>query len=68
MNYRIIELFELEGSLKGRLVQLPCNELPYNHSSIRLLRALSSLILNVSRDGASTTSLVNLSSASLSLL
>jgi len=25
-DYRIIELFELEGTLKRHLVQLPCNE------------------------------------------
>jgi len=25
-NHRTIELFELEGTFKGHLVQLPCNE------------------------------------------
>ena len=55
----IIELFELEGSLKSHLVQLPCNE--QGHLQLhQVLRAPSSLILSVSRDGAPITNLVNL--------
>ena len=46
-NYRIIELFELEGMLNGYLVQLPCNE--QGHLQFhQVLRAPSSLILSVS--------------------
>ena len=46
-------------TLKGRLVQfLAMNRDTYSY--IRLLRALSSLTLSVSRDGASTASLDNL--------
>ena len=33
----IIEYLQLEGTFKGHLVQLPCNE-PGDHSYIRLLR------------------------------
>ena len=56
---RIITLFELEGTLKGHLVLLTCNE--KGHIQIdQVLRALSSLTLDVSRGGASTTSLGNL--------
>jgi len=55
-NYRIIESLELEGTFRGHLVQLPCNE-QGQHSSIRLPRAWSSLTLKVSRVGASTISL-----------
>ena len=47
-----MELFELGGTSKGRLVQLPCNEQGYPQLS-QVLRALSNLILGVSRDGAS---------------
>jgi len=54
-----VESLELEGTFKGHLVQLPCNEQGH-HSHIRLPRASSSLALKVSRDGASTTSLGNL--------
>ena len=25
-NYRIVEMFELEGTFKGHLVQFPCTE------------------------------------------
>ncbi|KAK4808555.1 hypothetical protein QYF61_009858 [Mycteria americana] len=46
MSHGIIECFGLEGTFTGHL--------------IRLLRALSNLTWNVSRDGASTTSLGNL--------
>ena len=56
---RIIESFELEWTLKGHLVQLPCKE----QGRIQLdqvLRAPSNLTLNASRDGAATTSLGNL--------
>ena len=56
--HRIIESFELEGTLKSHVVQFPCNEpTPNTYSSIRLLRAPSSLALDVSRDGTATTSL-----------
>jgi len=50
------EKFELEGMLKGHLVQIPCSEHgpPQLH---QVLRAPSSLTLGVSRDGATTTSL-----------
>jgi len=58
-NHSITELFELEQSPKGHLVQLPCNE--QGHLQLyQVLRAPSSLTLGVCRDGASTTSLDNL--------
>jgi len=58
-NLNFIESFELEGTFKGHLVQLPCNE--QGHLQLdQVLRALSSLTLNVSRNGASPTSLGNL--------
>ena len=56
---RIIESLESEGTPEGHLVQLPCNEQGHR-SYIRLPRALSSLALKVSRDGASITALGNL--------
>ena len=56
---RIIECFRLEGAFRGHLVQPLCSEQgQFNY--IRLLRDPSNLTLNVSRDGASTTSLGNL--------
>ena len=55
----IIELLDLEGTLKGHLVQPPCKE--QGHPQLhQVLRASSSLTLGVSRDGASTNFLVNL--------
>jgi len=57
--HRITEWFGLERTFKGYLVHPPamsrdiCNQ-------IRLLRAPSNLAWNVSRDGASPTSLGNL--------
>jgi len=54
-----IESFELEGTFKGHLVQLPRNE--QGHLQLhQVLRAPYSLTLGVSRDGASTTCLGNL--------
>jgi len=58
LQNRIIESVELKGTSEGNLVQLPCNEQGH-HSWIRLPRALSSLVLKVFRDKASTTSLGN---------
>ena len=53
----IIELFNLEETFKGHLVQLPCNK--QGHAELhQVLRVLSSLPLGVIR--ASTTSLSNL--------
>ena len=58
-DQRIIKSSELEGTLKGHLVQPPCSE--HGHPQVdQVLRAPSSLTLGVSRDGASTTSLGNL--------
>lgn len=51
-NQRITELFKLEGTLKGHPVQLFCIE-QSTFSYTGLLRALSDLILNISRDMAS---------------
>lgn len=53
-----IESFELEGTCKGHLVQLPSNEQGHLH---QVLRAQSSLTFSVSRNGASTTSVSKLS-------
>ena len=58
-SYRIIERFGLEGNSKGHLVQPPAMS-RYIFSQTRLLRAPANLTLNVSRDGASPTSLGNL--------
>ena len=53
MYFMDSESFELEGTTKGHLVQHPCCE--QGHLQLDLvLRALSSLTLSVSRDGAST--------------
>jgi len=48
---RITESFELEGTLKGHLVQLPCTERGYIQLE-QVLSAPSSLTLNISRHGA----------------
>jgi len=45
-------LFEAEGIFKDNLVQLPCNEQGHLHVS-QVLRAPSSLTLNVSRNRVS---------------
>ena len=58
-NHRITESFELEGALKGHLVQLPCNQ-QGRLQLHQVLRAWSSLTLNVCRDEAPTASLGNL--------
>ena len=55
----ITEWLEMEGTLKGHLVQLPCSE-QGRLQCHQVLRAPSSLTLSVSRDRASTTSLGNL--------
>ena len=58
-NRRIIESFELEGTLNGLLVQLLCNE--QGHARLdQGTQSPSSLTLDVSRDGAAITSLGNL--------
>jgi len=52
---RITESFDLEGTLKGHLAQLPCSE--QGHLQLhQVLRAPSSLTLGVYKDRASTTS------------
>jgi len=49
-------LFELEATLKGHLVQLPCSE--QGHPQVdQVAQSPSILTLRVSREGASTTSL-----------
>ena len=57
--HRIIQSFELEGTLKGHLAQLPCNKQGCLQLH-KVLRAPSSLTLHVSKDRVSTTSLGNL--------
>jgi len=57
--HRITELFKLEGTFKGHLVQLSCNEQGHL-TAHQVLRAPSSLTLSVFRDGACTASLGNL--------
>lgn len=57
--HKITESFGLEGTLKAHLDQLPCNE----HGQLQLsqiAQSAPSLTLNVTRDGAPTTSLGNL--------
>ena len=57
--FTVMESFELEGTGKGHLVQLPCNE--QEHLQLhQVLRAPFSLTSGISRDGVSTTSLGNL--------
>ena len=52
-NHRIVEWFELEGTLEGHIVHLPCNEhLQVDHCA----QSPSSLTLDVSRDRAPTAS------------
>ena len=59
INYRIIESLELKGTLKGHLVQPPCNE--QGRAQLhQVLRTPSSLTLDVSRNRASTIPLGNL--------
>jgi len=48
--------FELEGTFKGHVVQLLCDE----QGHLQLDQVAQSLTLNVSRDGASIASLGNL--------
>jgi len=59
LHRRIIESSELEGTFRGHLNQLPCNE----QGHLQLDQAAQSLVqltLNVPKDGVSTTSLGNL--------
>ena len=57
--HRIKESFQLEGTLNGHPAQLPRSE--QGHLQLnQMLRAPSNLTWNVSKDGASTTSLGNL--------
>jgi len=57
-GHRITERFGLEGTFRGHLAQPPAVSRDIS-SSIRLPRAPSNLAFDVSRDGASTTSLGN---------
>jgi len=59
VNHRIIEWFGWEGTFRGHLAQPPAVSRDIFNQT-RLLRAPSNLALNVSRDGASTTSPGNL--------
>jgi len=53
-HHRIIELLELEGTLKGHLVHLPRNE--QGHLQLyQELQALFSLTLGVCRGGTATS-------------
>ena len=52
-NHRTTELFELEGTLKGHLVQLPCSE--QGHLQLnQVAQSLVQLTLNISEDEEST--------------
>jgi len=58
-NHRIIEYMGMEGTFKGPLVEPLCNEQGHLQL-VEVVQSLSNLISNVSRVGASTTSLGNL--------
>jgi len=57
--HRIIQSFDLEGTVEDHLVQLPCSEQAHLQLP-QVLRAPSSLTLGVCRDGAPITSLGNM--------
>ena len=57
-SHRIIERFGLEGTFRGNLAQPSAVSRDISNQT-RLLRVMSHLALNVSRDGASTISLGN---------
>jgi len=59
VNHRLTECFGLERTFRGHLVQPPAMSRDIFNQT-RLLRAPSNLTLNVSRDGALTTSLGNI--------
>ena len=56
IDHRFIESWGLEGSLGDHWVQPPLKQIPYS----RLHRKVSSQVLNISREGSSTTSLGSL--------
>ena len=58
-NHEIIESFELEETLNGHVVLLPCNDQGHLHLH-QVLKTPSSLTLTVSKDGALITSPDNL--------